>query len=130
MKTAMFALAIWSMHTAAEAAPLPQNGACEQEDGPLPIRVVWSGDDANIMAYGQNYTGKVVGMRAHGEHFKFSVFFDDELAGLSEIVVFALGASGSINYRIGIVTYDHTQEGGKLVSSMSGFADATCVVVN
>jgi hypothetical protein len=130
MKTALFALAIWAMHTAAEAAPMPQKGACEQEDWLFPMRVAWSGDEANVLAYGKKYTGKVAGMRVHGEHFKLSVFFDDELAGLSEIVIFALGASGSINYRMGIVTYDRTHDGEKLVSSMSGFADATCVVVH
>ncbi len=50
--------------------------------------------------------------------------------GQSETIVFGYTASSSISYRIGTVHYDLLEGGQRVVSSMSGFVDAICVLID
>lgn len=95
----------------------------------FPLSITWSGEDTHISIGTDKYTSKIVGMRPHGEEFKFSAFYMDSIVGLTEVIIFAYIDQGAEHYRIGSVTYDETQKGERVVSSMSGFSDATCVVL-
>jgi hypothetical protein len=132
MKFAMCALGFALLGSSSVgAATLPTSGACEWESQNLflDVRIVWSAGKVEISASGKKYTSEIVGMREHGGQFKFSTFYIDDIMGLTELVLFANPISENLEYRMGQVTYDELSGGERVVASMSGFSDATCVVM-
>lgn len=133
MKSLLWAFGFAVLNCGAVGAQtLPSSGACEWEMENLfiNVRITWSGLNAEISASGKKYTSEIVGMREHGEHFRFSTFYVDEIMGLTELALFANPVSKDTEYRMGLVTYDELAGGERLVASMSGFSDAMCVVMH
>lgn len=105
-------------------------GSCEPKQMAFIDGVSWEGNEATIANSGEPLRGTVLGKREHGESFKLSVFYEDPIMGRSETTVFGIKATSSISYRIGTVHYDLLENGQQVVSSMSGFVDAVCVVID
>lgn len=131
MRTAFLTLGFCLLSNSVGAEALPSSGACEWETNSLPseMRITWSGEKAEISLSGRKYTTTVVGMRPHGDFFRFSLVYIDEIFGITEIALFAHQIAGDTKYRMGFVTYNETSDGERVIESMSGFSDAICVVM-
>ena len=120
--------------TMASAMALPRAGSCELTQdygGDYVFRtlVEWNGPEATITTGSGTVQGKVHGMRAHDEGFKFSILYQDPIVGRSEMVIFQMSDSSATTYRLGIVHYTDLDNGEVAVSSIMGFEDAVCVVL-
>ena len=93
------------------------------------MSVHWSEDGAEVTKYGKSFKGTVTGMRPHNDGFKMSVFYNDNVVYLSEVVIFQMPLQGPAKYRMAIVRYDPLPGGGRVVSSVQGFEDVLCAVV-
>lgn len=132
MKSAMCALGFALLGSSSVgAATLPTSGACEWEWQNVlkDVRITWSDGKVEISVSGEKHTSEIVGMREHSDQFKFSAFYIDDIRGRTELVVFGVPFSENLEYRMGLVTYDEVAGGEWVVASMSGFSDATCVVM-
>ncbi|MEB8387253.1 hypothetical protein OO012_08445 [Rhodobacteraceae bacterium KMM 6894] len=117
-----------------QAADLPRAGTCEHrqaitDDFELSTSLDWRGDEATLNARNEQNAGRVIGLRKHGEGFKFSVLYTDSIVGETEIVVFSLPDSDPVRYRMGSVTYQTLEDGTRIVKSIAGFDDVTCAVI-
>lgn len=116
-------LVAWPLQAAAQQ--FPSAGACNNGQGRA---VIFDGASASIYAFGEKYTGRVVGMRPHDNGFKFSIFYEDTIGGESEIVIFSLPEMNPDHrYRMGVVSYE-TVGGVRLASVIEPFDVVGCLL--
>lgn len=117
---------------AAHSTELPTAGTCEPKIDDSGFRILptitWVGDSALLKQINKNYKGNVVGLRRHDTSFKFSVFYSDDIMGLTEIIIFRVPKSNPPQDRIGAVHYNQLSNGQRVVSAIFGFTEAKCVV--
>ncbi|MBY6154238.1 hypothetical protein KUV47_13525 [Vannielia litorea] len=128
-----WACAASGLHPIAALADLPQAGTCERRDSfgsGFESRTVlsWSGNAADVHKRGQRFSGEVVGLRQHDAGFKLSVFYTDDIVGLTEIVLFSVPLSEPVKYRMGWISYDILPDGERVVGSIVGFEEANCIL--
>ncbi|WP_343117258.1 hypothetical protein [Ostreiculturibacter nitratireducens] len=129
LRTTIFAIILIAPNSGLTAA-LPMAGSCEPKEMAFIDSVSWQDSYATIANGGRSLQGTIIGKREHGESFKLSIMYEDPIMGQSETIVFGYTASSSISYRIGTVHYDLLEGGQRVVSSMSGFVDAICVLID
>jgi hypothetical protein len=116
----------------AYSTELPTAGTCEPKVDESGFRILptitWVGRDALLKQINKNYKGEVVGLRRHDSAFKFSVFYRDDIMGLTEVTVFRVPNSKPPQDRMGSVHYNVLPNGQRVVSSIFAFTDAKCVV--
>ena len=120
------------------AQSLPIAGSCEKSSNDQsivpPPNVTWMLNDALIKDMGQTYKGKVVGMRPHSGAFKFSIVYNHDLYGLTEIAIFRIVdkiASSQKKLpedRMGIVFYEKLESGERVIHAISGFVEVKCTI--
>ena len=118
----------------AEAPDLPRAGACEHrqaitDDFAFSTTLDWRDDEAVINVRSNKISGRVVGLRPHGQGFKFSVLYTDAIIGETEMVVFAVPETDPTRYRMGSVTYETLSDGTRVIKSTTAFDDITCAVI-
>lgn len=125
---------IWIISSSAlvQAAP-PSVGVCETDgDNILGVSSVgWSNGSATVTQWGGEVSGRLVGLRQHGERgFKLSIIFQGKHVSLYEAVVFELPTEASTReYRLGLVSYDTLPNGERAVGAISGFETVLCAVL-
>ena len=132
MRTIASLVIFFSLHSAVQANGIPSMGFCEpmesEEFIPLLPSVKWEGNRATVILDGDATPVEIHGMRPHHEHFKFSVFYTDEIMGLTEAIFFSHESDGGVKFRMGTVIYAETSEGVRVVHAMTGFREASCIV--
>ncbi|MBY6076024.1 hypothetical protein [Vannielia litorea] len=115
------------------AADLPTAGTCVRNVTSATgyverTTLAWSDQGAVIGLTIGEVEGRLHGLRAHDEGFKLSVLFEHEYLGPSEMVLFSVFLRGKQRYRIGWISYDELEGGGRAVATMNAFADADCEI--
>ena len=110
---------------------LPKAGTCERNLEGTDFRaysVSWAGTVAQVNSYGTDYRATVSGLRPHDEGFKLSIMFEDDLLGMSEMVIFQLNDEDRVAYRMAIVTYETLPNGDRVIGSVNGFTEVPCTI--
>lgn len=110
------------------AADMPRAGSCHVIDAApgLDLAATWEGDSAKVTAYAMEQPARVTGLRLHDDGFKMSFLSEDGIIGPTEIVLFSMTTPRGKIYRMGVVSYDDLADGSRVVSTMTGFNEATC----
>ena len=134
-RAAHIAAALALIAAPAAAQDLPIAGSCDQTQtiaGTVfsHTRVEWRDSEATVTVSGDSAKGRIIGLRAHDDGFKLSVAYTDAILGPTELVLFSLPDSAPTRYRMGRVSYAELPDGTRAVSSIRGFEDATCAVID
>lgn len=121
----------------ATAQTFPISGICEIREAALPSnnptshipKIRWFRAAALVERSGQSFDGKIIGMREFNSGWRFSVTYEDDILGLSEVSIFAIPIDNQMSFRIGSVYFDQLKSGEKVIMSMTGFVDAKCSVL-
>jgi len=121
----------------ATAQTFPVSGICEIREAThlahIPTshipKIRWFRGAALVERSGQSFEGKVIGMRELNSGWRFSVTYEDDILGPSEVSIFAIPIDNQTLFRIGSVYFDQLKSGKKVIKSMTGFVDAKCSVL-
>jgi hypothetical protein len=132
MRTVILLILAAFLAKPAYSAELPTAGTCEPkaEEGGFRIlpTITWVGREALLKQGNKTYKGEVVGLRRHDAAFKFSVFYRDDIMGMTEVTVFRIPNSKPSQDRMGAVHYNELPNGQRVISAIFGFTDAKCAV--
>lgn len=111
------------------AADLPVGGTCRFKESPgFEADVTWQGDRATIHTPLGDQTGRVVGLRPLGAGFKASFVYTDPFTGPREAMLFSASPPEDAIFRLGIVGYETTTEGQKVLSFIAPIQQGKCAL--
>ena len=113
---------------AATASALPSSGVCEVDLLSTSTKIEWRDYNAAVHRHERKMNGSVIGMREHEGSFKFSVIYDDDIFGESEIMIFHIPMKPE-KYRITMVSYEYVDDIRVLKFTLDT-KDANCIVFN